>query len=296
MIEPLKHKSGFVNILGRPNTGKSTLMNAMVGEKISIITSKAQTTRHRIHGILNSPEYQIVFSDTPGILNPGYKLQEFMLSSARGALTDADVFLYVTEVSEMPGSEDYFIQKLGKSKKPVLLLINKIDLTDQKRLEELVDQWNSILPSAEIYPISAIEKFNINSVFNRIIELIPESPPFYPKDMLTDKSERFITGEIIREKILLHYMQEIPYSVEIEIESFKEEREIIRIRAVIYVEKESQKGILIGHRGESLKRVGREARQDMEDFFSKKIYLELFVKVQKDWRNNEKKLKKFGYR
>ena len=290
------HKAGFVNILGKPNVGKSTLMNAMVGEKLSIITSKAQTTRHRIQGIVNGDHYQVVFSDTPGILDPNYKLQEFMLKSARGALTDADIFIYITEAGETPGKDSLFIEKLQKAKIPVLLLINKIDLTNQAHLEHLVEQWSEILPSAEILPISALNNFNIDHLFKRILELLPESPPFFPKDMLTDKSERFVAGEMIREKILLHYQQEIPYSVEIEVESFKEEENIIRIRAVIFVEKESQKGILIGHRGNSLKRVGKEAREDMEVFFNKKIFLELHVKVQKDWRNNERKLKNFGYR
>ncbi len=292
----MTHKAGFVNILGRPNVGKSTLMNVMVGEKLSIITSKAQTTRHRIQGIVNAEDYQVVFSDTPGILEPNYKLQEIMLKSARGALSDADIFLYITEVSEKPGTEEFFMDKLKKSKIPTLLLINKIDLSDQETLENLVDQWKELLPKAEIFPISALRKFNIDNVFKRILTLLPESPAFFPKDMLTDKSERFLTGEFIREKILLYYQKEIPYSVEIEVESFKEEKNIIRIRSVIFVEKESQKGILIGHKGESLKRVGKEAREDMEVFFGKKIYLELFVKVQKDWRNNDRKLKNFGYR
>lgn len=291
-----QHKAGFVNILGRPNVGKSTLMNAMVGEKLSIITSKAQTTRHRIHGIVNSDDYQVVFSDTPGILDPNYKLQEFMLKSARGALSDADIFLYITEAGEPAGKETFFIEKLKVAKVPVMLVINKIDLSDQAALETLVQQWQELLPAAEIFPVSALKIFNVDQLFRRIVELLPESPPFFPKDMLTDKSERFLAGEVIREKILLHYKQEIPYSVEIEVESFKEEANIIRMRAVIYVEKESQKGILIGHKGASLKRVGTEARLEMEKFFNKKIFLELYVKVDKDWRNNEKKLKKFGYR
>jgi GTP-binding protein Era len=291
-----EHKAGFVNILGRPNVGKSTLMNAMVGEKLSIITSKAQTTRHRIHGIVNSDEYQVVFSDTPGILDPNYKLQEIMLKSARGALSDADVFLYITEATEKPGSEEFFIDKLKQSKIPTLLLINKIDLIDQEKLVKLVQEWEDILPDAEIYPISALNNFNVDGTFKRILELLPLSPPFFPKDMLTDKSERFIVGEFIREKILVHYKQEIPYSVEIEVESFVEEKTIIRIRSIIFVEKESQKGILIGHKGLSLKRVGKEARVDMELFFNKKIFLELYVKVQKDWRSNDRNLKNFGYR
>jgi len=291
-----EHKAGFVNILGKPNVGKSTLMNLMVGEKLSIITSKAQTTRHRIHGIVNAENYQVVFSDTPGILDPNYKLQEYMLKSARGALSDADIFLYITEIGETPGTDNYFLEKLQHARVPVLLLINKIDLADQETLEKKVASWMELIPGAEIIPISALENFNVDSVFKRILELLPESPPFFPKDMLTDKSERFLVGEIIREKILLHYKQEIPYSVEIEIESFTEEKDIIRIRALIFVEKESQKGILIGHRGEALKRVGKTAREDMEKFFNKKVFLELYVKVQKDWRNNERKLKNFGYR
>ncbi|MEX0986628.1 MAG: GTPase Era [Bacteroidales bacterium] len=291
-----EHRAGFVNILGKPNVGKSTLMNVMVGEKLSIITSKAQTTRHRIHGIVNTDDYQVVFSDTPGILDPNYKLQEFMLKSARSALSDADIILFITEVGEDPRKEEAFVDKLNKKNAPVLLLINKIDKTDQATLEEKVAQWHERLPKAEIFPISALKNFNVDNLFKRILELLPVSPPFFPKDMLTDKSERFMVGEMIREKILVHYKQEIPYSVEIEVESFQEEKNIIRIRSVIYVEKESQKGILIGHKGASLKRVGKEARLDMEAFFAKKIFLEMYVKVQKDWRNNEKKLKNFGYR
>jgi len=290
------HKAGFVNILGRPNVGKSTLMNAMVGEKLSIITSKAQTTRHRIHGIVNTDQYQAVFSDTPGILDPNYKLQDKMLKEARSALTDADIFLFITEPGETPDPENYFVSRLKKTKIPLLLIINKIDLTDQGTLEDIHEDWSNILPNAEIFPISALKNFNIQNVFNRIIELLPESPPYYPKDMVTNKSERFFAGEMIREKILLHYKQEIPYSVEIEINSFREESKIIRISALIFVEKDSQKGILIGHQGTALKRIGREARQEMESFFGKKIFLELFVKVQKGWRNSERNLKKFGYR
>ena len=290
------HKAGFVTILGRPNVGKSTLMNAMVGEKLSIITAKAQTTRHRIHGIVNGEDYQVVFSDTPSILDPAYKLQESMLRSARQALTDADVILYLTEPGEKVDASEYFLQRISKATTPVLLLINKIDLTNQEALEELVDAWKKRLPKAEILPMSALKNFNVKPLFKRILELIPSSPPYYPKDMLTNKSERFLTGEMIREKVLLYYRQEIPYSVEVEIEEFKEEPRIIRIRALIYVEKESQKGILIGHQGAALKKVGKEARETMEKFFGKKIFLELFVKVRKDWRNNENTLKKFGYR
>lgn len=292
----LEHKAGFVNIIGKPNVGKSTLMNAMVGEKLSIITSKAQTTRHRIHGMVNDEHFQVVFSDTPGILDPSYKLQEAMLKSARTALADADIVLYITDPYDKPEEEDVFLEKLRKIKTPVLLIINKVDLSNQEDLEQLVEQWSKLLPDAEIIPISALKKFNVKSIFARILELLPVSPPYYPKDMLTDKSERFFTGEMIRERILVHYKQEIPYSVEIEIEEFKEEERLIRIRAVIYVEKDTQKGILIGHQGSALKRIGREARLEMEAFFQKKVFLEMFVKVQKDWRNNDRKLKNFGYR
>lgn len=293
---PENHKAGFVNILGKPNVGKSTLMNAMLGEKLSIITSKAQTTRHRIHGIVSTDDYQVIFSDTPGILDPKYKLQELMLKSAREALSDADVFLYLTEVSEEPETDSVFVEKIKKSKIPSILIINKIDLSSQEELEKIVTKWHNILPESEIIPVSALKNFNVKLIFDHILKLLPSSPPFYPKDILTDKSERFIVGEMIREKILMHYKQEIPYSVEVEVETFKEEESIIRIRSVIFVEKESQKGIIIGHQGTSLKRVGMEARKDLEAFFSKKVFLELYVKVQKDWRNNDRKLKGFGYR
>jgi GTPase len=291
----MEHKSGYVNIIGKPNVGKSTLMNAMVGEKLSIITSRAQTTRHRIHGILNAPDYQVVFSDTPGILDPSYKLQENMLKAARSALVDADVLIYLTEIGERPDSEDPFIQKVAKAKVPVLLVINKIDLSNQEKVMACIEEWDKILPKAEKIPISALKKFNVDAIFNRILDHLPESPPFYPKDALTDKSERFFVGEMIREKILLHYKQEIPYAVEVEIELFKEEVKLIRISALIYVERESQKGILIGNEGKALKRVGRESRLDMEAFFRKKVFLELRVKVKKDWRNNERFIKDFGY-
>jgi GTPase len=291
----MEHKSGYVNIIGKPNVGKSTLMNAMVGEKLSIITSRAQTTRHRIHGILNAPDYQVVFSDTPGILDPSYKLQENMLKAARSALVDADVLIYLTEIGERPDSEDPFIQKVAKAKVPVLLVINKIDLSNQEKVMACIEEWDKILPKAEKIPISALKKFNVDAIFNRILDHLPESPPFYPKDALTDKSERFFVGEMIREKILLHYKQEIPYAVEVEIELFKEEVKLIRISALIYVERESQKGILIGNEGKALKRVGRESRLDMEAFFQKKVFLELRVKVKKDWRNNERFIKDFGY-
>jgi GTP-binding protein Era len=295
MSEAATHKSGFVNIVGKPNVGKSTLMNAMVGEKLSIITSRAQTTRHRIQGILNAPEYQIIFSDTPGILDPSYKLQETMLKSARSALVDADVLIYLTEMGEKPDPESAFIQKVAKAKVPVLLVINKIDLSKQEEVKARMALWDEILPKAEKIPISALKKFNVELIFNRILEHLPESPPYYPKDALTDKSERFFVGEMIREKILLYYKQEIPYAVEVEVESFKEDKKLIRISALIYVERESQKGILIGNEGKALKKVGRESRLDMEKFFQKKVFLELRVKVKKDWRNNERSIKNFGY-
>ena len=291
----MEHKSGFVNIIGKPNVGKSTLMNAMVGEKLSIITAKAQTTRHRIHGILNTPEYQIIFSDTPGILEANYKLQETMLKAARSALVDADILIYLTEIGETPDPENTFLQKVAKAKVPVLLVINKIDKSSQEEVIACMEQWDQLLPKAEKIPISALKKFNVESVFNRILHHLPESPPYFPKDALTDKSERFFAGEMIREKILLHYKQEIPYAVEVEIESFKEDAKLIRISALIYVERESQKGILIGNEGKALKRVGRESRLDMETFFHKKVFLELRVKVKKEWRNNERFIKHFGY-
>lgn len=291
----MNHKAGYVNIIGKPNVGKSTLMNALVGEKLSIITSRAQTTRHRIHGILNTPEYQVIFSDTPGILDPSYKLQETMLKAARSALVDADVLIYLTEIGERPDPEDAFLQRMAKAKVPVLLVINKIDLSTQEQVRTTMEMWEKILPGAEMIPISALKKFNVDSIFHRILEHLPESPPYYPKDALTDKSERFFVGEMIREKILLYYKQEIPYAVEVEIESFKEEVKLIRIYALIYVERESQKGILIGNQGKALKKVGRESRLDMETFFQKKVFLELRVKVKKDWRNNERFIKSFGY-
>jgi GTP-binding protein Era len=292
----MEHRSGYVNIIGKPNVGKSTLMNAMVGEKLSIITAKAQTTRHRIHGIVNHPDYQVIFSDTPGILEPSYKLQENMLKAARTALVDADILLYLTEAGDTPDPEDSFLQKISKMKIPVIVVINKIDLSSQEEVNAVMGRWSEILPGAEIIVISALRKFNVDTIFKRILEHLPESPPYYPKDALTDKSERFLTGEMIREKILLQYKQEIPYAVEVEIESFKEEEKLIRIYAVIYVEREGQKGILIGDGGLALKRVGREARVEMESFFAKKVFLELKVKVKKDWRNNEREIKKFGYR
>ena len=277
------HKSGFVNIVGNPNVGKSTLMNALVGERISIITSKAQTTRHRILGIVNGEDFQIVYSDTPGVLKPNYRLQESMLSFSNSALTDADVLLYVTDIFDNHEKNKEFVEKVNFNEAPVILIINKIDLTDQTKLEELVERWKSVLPKAEIFPISATEKFNIDPLFNRILSLLPVSPPFFEKDQLTDKPARFFVTEIIREKILLNYEKEIPYSVEVEVEQFKEEENLIRINALIYVERDSQKGIIIGKGGKSLKKVGSEARKDIESFFEKKVFLELYVKVEKDW-------------
>ncbi len=289
------HKSGFVNIVGNPNVGKSTLMNALVGERISIITSKAQTTRHRILGIVNGEDFQIVYSDTPGVLKPNYKLQESMLNFSTSALTDADVLLYVTDVVENAEKNADFIEKVKKQKAPVLLIINKIDLTDQPKLIELVEKWKGILPDAEIIPISAQNDFNLDYLLKRIKSLLPDSPPFFEKDALTDKPARFFVTEIIREKILTNYDKEIPYSVEVVVESFKEDNKLIRINAVIYVERDSQKGIIIGQGGKMLKKVGIEARKDIETFFDKKVFLELFVKVEKDWRNKDKDLKDFGY-
>ena len=290
------HKSGFVNIVGNPNVGKSTLMNALVGERISIITSKAQTTRHRILGIVNGDDFQIVYSDTPGVLKPNYRLQESMLSFSNSALSDADVLLYVTDVYDNYEKNKDFVDKVGQNTAPVMLIINKIDMIDQQKLEDLVDKWKTVLPNAEIFPISATEKFNIEPLFNRILALLPEFPPFFENDQLTDKPAKFFVTEIIREKILLNYEKEIPYSVEVEVEQFKEEAALIRINAVIYVERDSQKGIIIGKGGKSLKKVGIEARKDIEAFFEKKVFLELYVKVEKDWRNKDLKLRSFGYK
>lgn len=290
------HKSGFVNIVGNPNVGKSTLMNALVGERISIITSKAQTTRHRILGIVNGDDFQIVYSDTPGVLKPNYRLQESMLNFSRSALTDADVLLYVTDVFDSHEKNVDFVEKVNLNTAPLILIINKIDLIDQEKLEALVARWKELTPRAEIFPVSALEKFNIEPLFKRIKDLLPESPAFFDKDQLTDKSERFFVTEIIREKILLNYDKEIPYSVEVEVEQFKEEGNLIRINAVIYAERDSQKGIIIGHGGKSLKKVGTEARKDLETFFEKKVFLEMYVKVEKDWRNKDTKLKGFGYK
>lgn len=291
-----KHKSGFVNIVGNPNVGKSTLMNDLVGERVSIITSKAQTTRHRIMGIVNTPEYQIVFSDTPGVLQPKYKLQESMLQFSEGALTDADILLYVTDVVEDPTKNADFLTRVAAEKIPVLLVINKIDLLkDQKQLEEIVERWHTLLPNAEIIPASAKEGFNVQALMKRIVELLPEGEPYFGKDALTDKPARFFVTEIIREKILLNYEKEVPYSAEVIVEKFEEKENSIHIMAVIYVERDSQKGILIGKGGSMLKRVGTEARKDIETFFGKRVYLELFVKVEPNWRNRENKLKAFGY-
>ena len=289
------HKSGFVNIVGNPNVGKSTLMNALVGERISIATFKAQTTRHRIMGIYNTPDVQIVFSDTPGVLKPNYKLQESMLQFSTSALTDADVLLYVTDVVESPEKNNDFIEKVARMTVPVMLLINKIDLTTQDKLIELVEKWKLILPQAEIIPISASNKFNVDYIMKRVQELLPECPPYFDKDQWTDKPARFFVNEIIREKILLYYDKEIPYSVEVSVEQFKESEKMIHIHAVIYVERESQKGIIIGKQGKALKKVSTEARCDLERFFGKSIYLETFVKVDKDWRNSNKELRNFGY-
>lgn len=290
------HKSGFVNIVGNPNVGKSTLMNDLVGERVSIITSKAQTTRHRIMGIVNTPEYQIVFSDTPGVLKPKYKLQESMLNFSEGALTDADVLIYVTDVIEDSTKNADFLERVAKEKVPVILVINKIDLVkDQKELEAIVDRWHTLLPNAEIYPVSAIEGFNVENLMTRIVELLPVGDPFFGKDALTDKPARFFVTEIIREKILLNYDKEVPYSAEVIVEKFDEKENAIHIMAVIYVERETQKGILIGKGGSKLKKVGSEARKDIEAFFGKSVYLELFVKVESNWRNRENKLRAFGY-
>lgn len=289
------HKSGFVNIVGNPNVGKSTLMNTLVGERISIITSKAQTTRHRIMGIVNGEDFQIVYSDTPGVLKPNYKLQESMLGFSTSALKDADILLYVTDTVEKGMKNSDFVEKVKKQQAPVLLIINKIDLTDQQKLEGLVAQWKEILPNAEIIPISAANNFNVDYVLKRIKDLLPECPPYFEKDALTDKPARFFVTEIIREKILTNYDREIPYAVEVVVESFKEDDNLIRINAVINVERDTQKGIIIGKGGNMLKKVGTEARKDIEAFFDKKVFLELFVKVEKDWRNKELKLKSFGY-
>ncbi len=291
-----QHRAGFVNIVGNPNVGKSTLSNLLVGERLSIITSKSQTTRHRIMGIVNTDDYQIVFSDTPGVLQPKFKLQESMLEYSRGALVDADVLLYVTDVVESPTKNQDFLDKVAKEKIPVLLVINKIDLlSGQDELVALVDKWRELLPQAEIYPTSALENFNVDQIKRRIVELLPVSPPYFGKDALTDRNSRFFVTEIIREKILLGYDKEVPYSTQVIVEKFDEGDTDIHIMAVIYVERDSQKGIIIGHQGKKLKHVGIEARKDIEKFFEKHVYLQLFVKVERDWRNQENKLRAFGY-
>jgi GTP-binding protein Era len=289
------HRAGFVNIIGNPNVGKSTLMNAFVGEKLSIITSKAQTTRHRILGIVNGDDFQMILSDTPGIIKPAYELQEAMMDSVKSAFEDADVLIYMVEIGEKALKDEAFFNKITQSKIPVLLLLNKIDTSNQDQLEEQAVLWQTKVSNAEFYPISALNGFNVQNVFNRIVELLPESPPFYPKDQLTDKPERFFVNEAIREKILLNYKKEIPYAVEVDTEEFFEDSDIIRMRSVIMVERDSQKGIIIGHKGEAIKRVGIQARKDLERFFGKQVHLELYVKVNKNWRSNTKQLRRFGY-
>ncbi len=289
------HRSGFVNIIGNPNVGKSTLMNVLVGEKISIVTSKAQTTRHRILGILNSDDYQIVFSDTPGILRPHYKMHEAMMEFVKSAYDDADVLIYVTDVIENIEKNIEYIDKINNSSTPVILVINKLDLCTPAILDSLIDKWKGLIPRAEIVPIAAILKFNTDQVFKRILEIIPEGPAYYDKDALTDKTERFFVSEIIREKILLNYKKEIPYSVEVVVEEFKDEEDLIRIKALIIVNRETQKGIIIGRGGEALKKTASRARIDIEKFFGKKVFIEIFVKVEKDWRDSERMLRNFGY-
>ncbi len=291
----MAHKAGFVNIIGNPNVGKSTLMNAFVGERLSIITSKAQTTRHRILGIVNGEDFQVVLSDTPGIIKPAYELQSSMMEFVKSAFEDADVLIYLVEIGEQELKDENFFKKITTSKIPVLLLLNKIDKSNQELVEEQVALWKAKVPNAEVFAISALENFGVPEVFNRILELLPDSPPFYDKEALTDKPERFFVNEIIREKILLNYKKEIPYSVEVETEEFFEEEEIIRMRSVIMVERDSQKGIIIGHKGRAIKHVGIDARKDLEKFFGKQVHLELYVKVNKNWRSSDKQLKRFGY-
>jgi len=290
------HRSGFVNILGNPNVGKSTIMNALVGEKLSIITAKAQTTRHRIMGIVNGDDFQIVYSDTPGILKPQYKLQESMMSFVNIALSDADMILYVTDVNERNAFEGEYIDRIKESGIPAIIAINKVDITTQEDLEKVVNEWHKAFPESPVIPVSGLKHFNLDSLLNAILAKLPEGEPFFPKDQLTDKYERFFASEIIREKILVNYKKEIPYSVEIEIESFADEKNIIKVRALIHVTRDSQKGIIIGHKGLMLKKVGTEARRDMEEFFKKKVFLEIYVKVTKDWRDKPLALKRFGYR
>ncbi len=290
-----EHKAGFVNIIGNPNVGKSTLMNAFVGEKLSIITSKAQTTRHRILGIVNGDDFQVILSDTPGIIKPAYDLQSSMMNFVKSAFEDADILIYMVEIGEKALKDEAFFEKIKNSRIPVLLLLNKVDTTTQEILEEQVQYWQEQLPSVELHPISALSNFNVKNVFQRILELLPNSPAYYPKDQLTDKPERFFVNETIREKILLYYKKEIPYAVEVETEEFFEDEKIIRIRSVIMVERETQKGIIIGHKGSALKRVGIESRKDLEKFFDKQVHIELYVKVNKNWRNDSRQLKRFGY-
>ena len=291
----MTHKAGFVNIIGNPNVGKSTLMNAFVGERLSIITSKAQTTRHRILGIVNGDDFQMILSDTPGIIKPAYQLQESMMGFVKSAFEDADVLLYLVELGEKALKDETFFNKITSAKIPVLLLINKIDKGNEELLKESLELWQNQVPNAEIFAISALEDFGVQEVFKRIIDVLPKSPAFYSKDQITDKPERFFVNEIIREKILMHYKKEIPYSVEIDTEEFFEEESIIRLRSVIMVERETQKGIIIGHKGSALKRVGVEARKDLEKFFGKQVHMELYVKVNKNWRSNDRQLKRFGY-
>ncbi len=291
----MTHKAGFVNIIGNPNVGKSTLMNAFVGERLSIITSKAQTTRHRILGIVNGDDFQMILSDTPGIIKPAYELQRSMMGFVRSAFEDADVLLYLVELGEKQLKDEAFFNKITSAKIPVLLLINKIDKGNEEMLNEALELWQEQVPNAEVFAISALENFGVQEVFQRILQILPESPPFYSKDQLTDKPERFFVNEIVREKILIHYKKEIPYSVEIDTEEFFEEEKIIRIRSIIMVERDSQKGIIIGHKGEAIKKVGIEARRDLEAFFGKQIYIELVVKVNKNWRSNKTQLRRFGY-
>ena len=289
------HKAGFVNIIGNPNVGKSTLMNAFVGEKLSIITSKAQTTRHRILGIVNGDDFQMVLSDTPGIIKPAYELQSSMMDAVNSAFEDADLLIYMVEIGEKELKDTAFFKKITNIKAPVLLLLNKIDISNQELLESQAALWQSKVPNAEFYPISALTGFNVKNVFNRLLELLPESPAYFPKDQLTDKPERFFVNEKIREKILMHYKKEIPYAVEVDTEEFFEEEKMIRMRSVIMVERDTQKGILIGHKGSALKRVGVESRKDLEQFFGKQVHLELYVKVNKNWRSNQQQLRRFGY-
>lgn len=291
----MAHKSGFVNIIGNPNVGKSTIMNSLVGERLSIITKKMQTTRHRIKGIVSGDDFQIVYSDTPGILKPNYKLQETMMKFVKTALSDADILLYVTDVVEKADKNEEYLEKIRRSNAPVIVLINKIDLSNQDEVMKLYEYWKNLIPAADVFAISATEKFNIGPIFDRILELLPEAPAYFPKDEITDRNDRFFVSEIIREKILLYYQKEIPYSVEVQVEEFKEEENILRVRCVINVVRDSQKGIIIGHKGAALKKVGTQARKDMEEFFQKKVFMQLYVKVAKDWRDKDRMLGNFGY-